>query len=155
MAELDLSSFALARKARIAESTVRSVRKGRAKPQTITLYRLSRGLDWPGGYLRDVADDVEPPAPLLPVGLSARLDRIRAEARRLVWLPAADIQAVAELARLKAPARTDPPSRPGAGSPGSVAASSGAERSRSPQTWAALQTLTRDRPLPAWEGPEP
>jgi transcriptional regulator with XRE-family HTH domain len=60
MKELNLTVSEVARKAKMAESTVRGFLGGRSRPHGITLSGLDEGLGLPAGYLRGVADGQKP-----------------------------------------------------------------------------------------------
>jgi transcriptional regulator with XRE-family HTH domain len=55
MTALKITTVELARNTGLSEATLRSIRAGTASPRPGTLARLSKGLGWPGGYLKDVA----------------------------------------------------------------------------------------------------
>jgi hypothetical protein len=76
MSELKVSTAALPRRTRLAEGTIRGVRKGRVKPTGATLGMLAVGLDWPADYLWRVAEGQPPAGPSPGTVTTDRLIRI-------------------------------------------------------------------------------
>jgi transcriptional regulator with XRE-family HTH domain len=75
MTALKITTAGLSRDIGLSEATIRSIRAGTASPRPDTLVRLSKGLGWPGGYLKDVAaGKAYLPHGLLVVDVIARID---------------------------------------------------------------------------------
>ena len=63
MSELRLSTAELARRTRMSETTIRSIRKGRSQPCGLTITGLNEGLGLPRGYPHAIAEGrkLDPP----------------------------------------------------------------------------------------------
>jgi Cro/C1-type HTH DNA-binding domain len=66
MAELDITTAELARKADLAPATVLRARKGTAASHGVTLRKLADGLGWSHGYLHNIASGKSPQTPQQP-----------------------------------------------------------------------------------------
>lgn len=83
--ELDMTWGEIATRARIAEVTLRAIRKGDNNPGELTARRLEDALQWEPGSIEAILDGGQPTPVQEEPGLSfgERLERIREEVERM------------------------------------------------------------------------